>query len=48
MNAILKDISSGALPLHEIPGFIWYLFGKSFWVWFSIILAGCLAIVIFK
>jgi hypothetical protein len=32
----LKDIRSGALPASEIPGFIAWAVGKSFWLFFAI------------
>ena len=33
---ILKDIKSGALPLHEIPGFIAWSFRKTMWFWVAV------------
>jgi len=38
----LKDIRSGALPASEIPGFVAWQIGKSFWFWFwfAIIIVG--------
>lgn len=35
---ILKDIKSGALPLHEIPGFIAWSFRKTMWFWAAVAL----------
>jgi hypothetical protein len=35
---ILKDIQSGALPASEIPGFIAWLFQKSYWLWLAIMM----------
>jgi hypothetical protein len=48
MLAIMKDIVKGNLPLSELPKFTMYMFGKTFWFWFSIILLGGFVIVIFK
>jgi Na+/H+ antiporter NhaD/arsenite permease-like protein len=36
---ILKDIASGALPVSELPRFIVWAIGKTFWFWFVLILA---------
>jgi len=33
---ILKDIRSGALPLHEIPGFVVWSFRKTLWFWVAV------------
>jgi hypothetical protein len=33
---ILHDLSTGALPLSELPGFLAWLAAKSFWFWFSL------------
>lgn len=39
MIETLKDIFLGALPLREVPGFIVWLIGKTFWFWIVVILA---------
>lgn len=46
MNAILKDIKTGALPAREVPGFFLWLLGKTFWFWIVLIVAGILASVV--
>jgi len=40
MLNLLKDIRSGALPASEIPGFIAWAIGKSFWFWFAVVVVG--------
>ena len=45
MFNVLKDIRSGELPAKEIPGFIAWLIGKSFWIWFSIVLIGVVIVL---
>jgi hypothetical protein len=47
MLEILTDIREGNLPAKELPGFIWFLIGKSFWFWFVLIMAG-LVYLMFK
>ena len=44
MLDILKDVRSGALPLSQIPGFLFWLLSKSFWFWIFVILAGMFVI----
>lgn len=34
---IIRDIISGALPVSELPRFIIWLIGRTFWVWFVLI-----------
>lgn len=46
MKDILKDIASGALPVSEIPGFVAWSIGKSFWVWFVVIVAGVAGVAV--
>ncbi len=36
----ISDIKSGALPWNEIPGFVLWLIGRSFWLWIGIICIG--------
>ena len=40
MFNVLKDIRSGALPVSDIPGYLAWLVGKSFWFWFAIVGVG--------
>ena len=37
---ILRDIASGALPASELPAFIAWLIGRTFWVWVALLLVG--------
>jgi len=37
---IISDIKSGALPWNEIPSFVLWLIGRSFWLWIGIICIG--------
>jgi hypothetical protein len=37
MIDLLKDIRSGALPVDEVPSFIFWLLGETFEVWFNVI-----------
>lgn len=48
MKDILKDIASGALPVSEIPGFVAWSIGKSFWLWFAVIVGGVVGILLIK
>jgi hypothetical protein len=34
---ILKDVVGGGLPVSEIPGFLAWLMGRSFWFWIVLI-----------
>lgn len=34
---ILRDIRSGALPVHELPGFIMWGMGRMGWFWFTVV-----------
>jgi hypothetical protein len=36
---ILHDIRTGALPASEIVPFLLWLIGKSFWLWFGVVVA---------
>jgi len=40
MKTIIQDIKSGALPLSEIPGFMLYMIGRTFWFWLALIFIG--------
>lgn len=46
MFNILKDIKSGALESGEIPGFLLWLFSKTFWFWFVVAAAVVVAMVL--
>lgn len=37
---IISDIKSGNLRWNEIPGFVLWLIGRSFWLWIGIICIG--------
>jgi hypothetical protein len=43
---VLKDVQTGALPAGELPGFFFWLVGKTFWFWFVIIVAGMLFLIL--
>jgi len=42
---ILKDIFTGALPIGEIPGFVVWAIGKTFWFWFAAIVIGAVLLL---
>lgn len=35
---VVTDVRTGSLPKQDIPGFIVYLLGKTFWFWFALII----------
>ncbi len=41
-GSVIEDIKSGALPLREIPGFIVFMVGRSFWPLMGVIIVGLL------
>lgn len=43
MHAIFKDIRSGALPMRELPRFVLWIVGKSFWPIFVFIALAAIA-----
>jgi hypothetical protein len=45
MFNVLMDILSGELPIDEVPNFIFWLLGETFWLWFTVIVVG--AIILF-
>jgi hypothetical protein len=46
MLNILRDIRGEALPMAEIPSFLFWLVGKSFWFWFALIMAGLIYLMV--
>ena len=47
MFSILKDISTGALSVAEIGGFIMWMMGKSFWFWMAICIGAGMGYLLF-
>lgn len=45
---IVSNIQDGNLPASELPGFIFYLVGKTFWFWFLLIVGGIAGFLIGK
>lgn len=45
-GSILADLFSGALPLHELPRFALWLIGRTFWGWFSMVMATAVILII--
>lgn len=48
MKEIIKEVKSGALPASEIPSFLLWLIGKSFWFWFWLIVVGAIWFLTFS
>jgi len=46
MLEIMTDIKKGTLPAKELPSFLFYLVGKSFWFWFALIMAGLIYLMV--
>lgn len=46
MKNVLKDIKSGALPVGEIPGFVAWSIGRSFWMWLVVIVVGVVVMAV--
>jgi hypothetical protein len=43
---ILKDIVGGGLPASEIPGFLAWLMGRSFWFWFALVMGIVVGVIV--
>ena len=47
LKNVAEDVKSGALPVSEIPRFLWYLFRGIFWAAFALIVIFALCVLLF-